>query len=551
MSYLDVPRLHFAGNFSANPSTINNTPSNFDPTVPINFQNDSWNPNGNAAWTFLNCQVRSAVNAAGQVYPTSGTDPVIGAAVLSTNQPVPAKLVDLDTQQQGVSEIWGLHVRVAISDTDYFEGDFRVVCFNDINFSRVIDGVGDSAASAYYQSFLDNVTWGSQLSSPFLKELQSVSPTRLSIKFIVDGFNDDSNSLEFTQGRIVGTIGPAWENEPPNFVLGRSLRPPATATPTTPYQLWFGYARVDATRQKVLVDLGNSIPTTSPGGPPPNLGALMVAINPSGKNPIILGSYGYSQSTYLEKAGIQEYDVTPEQIKMLANTPLGVLQVLASTPQGQFNVLLQEGQNGTYINATQQVYRMNPGDVKQVELIALQFGAPAAGQKISLQLYGDQFGPTPPPVCKPSSGLTFLKKVTTGADGRASFNITAAAPGNPRKFIDGQIYGVQYNWGKDADSNFPADPNEYINVLVFDSFKKPPTWANIKPILDQYAKLYPFMDSIFQLNNPMVIQQNIPAFQMVLNIPDTDPRYMPVTRDMSRDKRQRILEWLNNGAPTI
>lgn len=548
MSYLDVPRLHFAGNFSANPSTINNTPSNFDPSVPINFQNESWNPNGNAAWTFLNCQVRSAVNAAGQVYPTSGSDPVIGAAVLSTNQPVPAKLVDLDTQQQGVSEIWGLHVRVAISDTDYFEGDFRVVCFNDINFSRVVDGVGDSAASAYYQSFLDNVTWGSQLSSPFLKELQSVSPTRLSIKFIVDGFNDDSNSLEFTQGRIVGTIGPAGENEPPNFVLGRSLRPPAT--PTTPYQLWFGYARVDATRQKVLVDLGNSIPTTSPGGPPPNLGALMVAINPSGKNPIILGSYGYSQSTYLEKAGIQEYDVTPDQIKMLANTPLGVLQVLASTPQGQFNVLLQEGQNGTYINATQQVYRMNPGDVKQVELIALQFGAPAPGQKISLQLFGDAFGPTPPPVCKPSSGLTFLKKVTTGADGRASFNITAAAPGNPRKFIDGQIYGVQYNWGKDADSNFPADPNEYVNVLVFDSFEKPPTWANIKPILDQYAKLYPFMDSIFQLNNPAVIQQNIAAFQMVLNIVDTDPRYMPVTRDMSRDKRQRILDWLSNGAPT-
>src|SRR5215210_2864247 len=101
MSYLDVPRLHFAGNFIANPSTINNTPANFDPTVPINFQNESWNPNGNAAWKFLNCTVRSAVNAAGQVYPTSGTDPVIGAAVLSTDQPVAAKLVDLDTQQQG------------------------------------------------------------------------------------------------------------------------------------------------------------------------------------------------------------------------------------------------------------------------------------------------------------------------------------------------------------------------------------------------------------------------------------------------------------------
>jgi hypothetical protein len=58
------------------------------------------------------------------------------------------------------------------------------------------------------------------------------------------------------------------------------------------------------------------------------------------------------------------------------------------------------------------------------------------------------------------------------------------------------------------------------------------------------------MDSIFQLDNPTVIQQNIDAFRMVLNIPIPDPRYMPVTREMSRDKRQRILEWLDLGAPT-
>lgn len=29
MSYLDVPRLHFAGSFTANPSTINNTSTNY------------------------------------------------------------------------------------------------------------------------------------------------------------------------------------------------------------------------------------------------------------------------------------------------------------------------------------------------------------------------------------------------------------------------------------------------------------------------------------------------------------------------------------------
>ena len=32
MSYLGVPRLHFAGRFRANPSTINNAPGNYDHT---------------------------------------------------------------------------------------------------------------------------------------------------------------------------------------------------------------------------------------------------------------------------------------------------------------------------------------------------------------------------------------------------------------------------------------------------------------------------------------------------------------------------------------
>ncbi|HEX8116548.1 MAG TPA: hypothetical protein VF521_04695, partial [Pyrinomonadaceae bacterium] len=65
----------------------------------------------------------------------------------------------------------------------------------------------------------------------------------------------------------------------------------------------------------------------------------------------------------------------------------------------------------------------------------------------------------------------------------------------------------------------------------------------------QYAELYPFMDSILQLDDPAVIQQHLASFQQVLNIPISDPRHMPVTRDMSRDKRQLILDWLALGAP--
>jgi len=525
MSYLDVPRLHFAGTFIAKPSTVNNTASNFEPTVTNPFP--SWNPNGNHFWQFLNCTVKSAFDENGAV---SG-DPIINAKVESTDSPVPAKLVDLDTEQQMVSQIFGLQLQVAISDGEYFQGDFRPVNFNDIFVRTTTNPKPDSMFSAYFQSVLDNVVW-SYVQSPLLLKLQSISPNTLSIKFVVDGYNDDSTSPQFNQGRIVGTIGPAFPGEPPNFVIGRALRPAGGNSP-----LSFGYAKVDKNRQVVTVDLGKSIPTTTPMGPPPNLGALQVAIVPPSGSPNILGEYDYSQAAYETNAGVQEFPASPYQISLLASTPLGVLQPNPGNPAA---VSLGEGANCTYINATQIVYRLNPGEVADVELFATQYGEPAGGQEITLELNGNLLQPAPisaapplsppppqppvptamAPVATPASALSFPPSVTTGPDGRATFKLYAYDPGNPRDFID--------------------------------TFQGPPTWASVAPFLLQYAKLYPFMDSLFKpggLADPKTYQQNIQAFEAVLTYPMTDPRYMPVTRDMSRDKRNVLLAWLAAGAP--
>lgn len=557
MSYLDVPRLHFAGTFIAKPSTVNNTGSNFEPSVTDPYP--SWNPMGNHYWQFMNCVVTTAFDSDG---PVSG-DPIISAAVSSTDNPSAAKLVDLDTEQQMVSQIFGLQIEVGSSKGDHFVGDFQVVNFNDI-FVRVIGGQPDSMFSAYFQSVLDCVKWSDSLSSPLLQKLQAVSPDSLSIKFVVDGYNDNSASLNFNHGRVVGTIGPNFSGDPPNFVIGRALRPAASNSP-----LSFGYARVDQQRQKVLVDLGNSIPTTKPAGAPPNLGKLQVAIIPPSGSPSILGDYDYSLAAYQTTAGIQEFDATPEQLKLLMMTPLGIMQ---TTAPGQSPVVpLQEGANCTYVNATQIVYRMNPGDCKDVEVIAVQFGERTAGQSISLALNGSllqpapisaapPFSPNPPqpptptpviPVATPTSALTIPSAVTTDQNGSAKFQMTTSDPGNPRGFIDGQVYNVVFSWAEDQDDSFPPDSNGALSVLVFDSYAGEPTWESVQPFLAQYAKLYPFMDSLFPpgLDDPTVYQQNIAAFQTVLEYPVEDPRYMPVTRDMSEDKRQTLLAWLAAGAP--
>lgn len=564
MSYLDVPRLHFSGSFIANPSTVNNTATNFDPATASSPAGLAlaWNPNGNHDWQFLNCTVQTAVTADSTVWNSTNPEPIIGATVNSTDDPVTAKLVDLDTEQQMVSQIWGLQIKVAITDTDYFVGNFRVISFNDI-WARVPNGQQDWMFGAYYQSVLDDVTWGTQITSPFLKQLQSASPNQLSIKFVVDAYQDLFYLRNFTQGRIVGTIGPALPGEPVNFVLGRQLRP-IGFNPNNPFSgmpLYFGYAKVDSARQKVIVDLGNSIPTQadlssgtprqSPTGPPVDVGKLAVAIVPSSGGPTILGDYDYSLAAYLATAGVQEYSVTPDQLTALTNTPLGVIQTPAA---GNPPVpVLQESPTGAYINATRPVFRMNPGETVESELIALQFGEPAVSQFIVLDFNNNLLQSAAPPpnytVGVPESALSFPQSVVTGPDGRASFKLTASDPGNPRKVIDGQVYGIGYSWAQDNLRDFPTNPNTFLSVLVFDTFCSEPTWDNIQPFMMQYATLYPFMDSIFMLSDPTVYQQNIQAFKTVLSYMVSDPRYMPITRDMSRDKRELILKWLDAGAP--
>ncbi len=563
MSYLDVPRLHFAGSFIAKPSTINNTPTNYDPaTLNTTGLVQAWNPNGNHDWEFLDCTVRTAVGGDGTVWNSGNPEAIIGAGVESRGQPPHnAKLVDLDTEQQMVSQIWGLRINVAISATEYFVGNFRVMSFDDI-WARVPDGQQDWMFSAYYQSVLDDVAWGA-ITSPFLQELQSVSPNQLSIKFVVDAYQDLYYMKNFNQGRIVGTIGPAYDTEPPNFLIGRQLRPAGQGT------LNYGYARVDATRWKLLVDLGNSIPTqsnksTTPPSqsetaPPVDVGTLAVAFIPPNGKPDILGEYDYSLDAYLATAGIQEYDLTEDQLGACANMPLGVVQT--KPPKGSkeaAGTMLQESPTGAYINCTQPVIRMNPGEVCTVELMAMLFGVPAANQFIVLNfnnsaMQGQQPAIPPAPsywtVGVPASALSFPQSVLTRSDGRATFELAASDPGNPRQVIDGQVYGIGYSWSQDNLRDFPSDSNNFVSVLVFDSFNKEPTWENLQPFLMQYAVLYPYMDSIFVLSDPEVYSQNIAAFKKVLSLPITDPGYMPVTRDMSSDKRKALLAWLDKGAP--
>lgn len=545
MSYLDVPRLHFSGTFKASPSTVNNDPNNYNPARKITPADEAWNPRGNHTFA-IDAQVKTVCVAGGSA---STDDPIVGSAISSTNDPQFAKLVDLDTEQQMVSQIFGMQVRAGTSGLTYFTASFQPVCFNDI-FGRVLNGQPDSVFSAFYQSILTGVQWGSDGGSPLLQKLKSASPDALSIKFVVDGFDDQSvdqngnPNPHFTLGRIAGTIGPQSANEPPNFVAGRLLRPNPSANQSTNY----AYCLVDKARSVVTFDLGNSVPTVSPAGPPPtDYGVLQPAIITSPSDAISLGTYDYSEDAYLNSALIQEFPLTADELTAIAANPVAILQAVdGGTPQ----VLLQENPTGAYANATQYVYRLNPGDTASAQIIATVFGERAPDQTLTLAQSNSPLQPAANiPVGTPVQALTIAPTtVTTGPDGSASFNITASNPGNPRRFIDGQMYGVAFSWDQDPSPN----PNAIVSVHVYDAYPIPgsPTWwVDIRPLFEPYARIYPFMQSLVNLDNFDAVKSAMPGIRVFLEMNQTDSRFMPVTRDLSRDKLAVILKWMDNGLP--
>ncbi|MFY0531480.1 hypothetical protein [Nannocystis pusilla] len=232
MSYLDRLRLHFAGRFQATMSTVNNDPRHFDnASFKLEYQlrqtdedaNGGWNPDGNGAWRLVGCRVTSAFHADGTAVALS--DAILQMFVADSDRKAPAKIVDLDPQQQFVSTLFGLEIRITDqAGNSLLRGRFEPAACDDI-WPRIQGSgpSGDGGAGAIWQSVLTELAWGDLSESCFLQELRAVAPDRLSIKLNVDRYSMEFQSDLFCTGRVVGTLGPAHPDEPAHLVIGRQF----------------------------------------------------------------------------------------------------------------------------------------------------------------------------------------------------------------------------------------------------------------------------------------------------------------------------------------
>lgn len=574
MSYLSQSlRLHFAGRFQATVSTVNNDVKHFNnakfkPSDQLrqsgNQMNGWWNPDGDGVWRLLGCDVTSAYLADGS--PVLTTDPVLTMSVADSDNSAPAKLVDLDPQQQMVSTIFGLQVRLADAEGNtLMRGAFDPAAFIDLWAKTSGGPSGDMALGAMWQSVIQVTEWGDVSGSAFLTALQSSAAANgglLSMKFNVDSFSmtwptpGQVGGNQFCRGRIVGTIGPATETEPRHFVLGRQFLVMDVDSNQNP---WVNYctAVVDTTANVVRVDLGNALVAGGTGAPL-DRGALTLVVSPAaGGTPQTVGSIAYTTANWYEQtAGVVEVPI-PAGLPDLATNPLGLTLAgsgSAAVVTGEPLPVISNGTvtnpGGLYVRADLFVYRLSPGEPKEVTFYATQYGQPYGNQVIALAADngGLQGGPGQPKVGTPTNGVTYPATLTTNAQGVATATLTGGNPQNARGYIDGQVYGIGYGLANQGAS-YPANGMNFISVLVFDLFTadNPPTWyGSMQPIFQQYANLYPVMARFVDLGNYEQVKGYARMLTVAFSLPEEDANAMPVTRDLSPAKRAAILTWLQN-----
>jgi hypothetical protein len=533
MSYLSPLRVHFAGRFEANVSTVNNDPGHFDNAAFLpayqemqtgTSANGWFNPQGDAAFRLLGCRVTSAFLATGAA---KADDQVLSCLIADSDSQVCAKLVDLDPEQQLVSQIWGLQVRITNAQGEtLLRGDFDPAPFFDI-WDRASGSSGaDIDAGAAYQSVLRNLRWGDISASAFLKDMKSAaSDGLLSIKFNVDGFNLDFTSPDFMTGRIVGTIGPARADEPSFLVLGRHfMAAPGGSGFFNPIGgINFFVGVVDPNARCAMLDLGNALNTTTAGGPV-NLGDLTLCTYDVGQyvaNKKVVpverlgviqanGAAGYAGDPewYLKTAGVVALPLSEAQLTAARHAPLALV--------GASSGSIAEWTTGVFLRADDYVYRLSPSDEVAIPVYATQFGRPLPNAVVNFVPDPSQLQPSNsingndvPPVATPISALDFNASATTDSKGVAVMRLKVSDPGTPRNFnggadygIDGQVYGVRPSFA-DPQYSGPVNQWDFISILLWSGFKasEPPTWDELQPIMQQYANLYPVMNRFLDMGD--------------------------------------------------
>ena len=530
MSYLTIPRLVFSGGFQADVSTVNNDVRHYDnasfkprfqePMVSNAELNGWYNPDGTGNFRLFDLRITQALSADG-ADPTQ--DPATGLFLNAQRERSSCKIVDLDPQMQAVSMLFGLRLVLTDGTNDYLSGNFTPAAFRDI---FIVGG----PRSALYMSTLTDLEWDADLvqTSPTLmalKAIADVNDNTLAINLTPYNYNTTAMGRNTQVGQMVGSIGTWTKGDPQTFAAVRRL---SEATPNTnPPPI--SEMNADVSGSTLSLDFSNSMALT-PGQTAPDLGSIYAAIlrttdtvtGLGGSSPNVkvgvqpgatvtsadiklLGAVDYSGADFQTLQGaISDSQLDAEASTLVKDHPIAVVQDAGG---GNYTVLLRENFGGIYARGDNFVLRMDPpvsGALNEtVNFKVTQWGKPLKDVTITTQpvpqatsprgrnqYWGggneNQFSPSAPyPYINTSPrAATVSTSFVSGADGWARCGISCTNPGNPRNYVDGQIYTSLYQV---AVQN--ASPQAYLDLIVIHAreahdYPNPPDWdRDIAPFM--------------------------------------------------------------------
>jgi hypothetical protein len=587
MSYLHSPRMVFSGDFLSDVSTVNNDTAHYNNTTfHPSFQepaapgkpgsNGWWNPEGGAVFSLQHCTVRQVTLTDGTVETDPAADSILGLRVTGSEGRPSGKMVDLDPDMQMVSALWCVQIRICTPANELLlQGDMTTTSFRDLQFRQTDGGrTNGQPLGGTWTSVLTNLVWGEKAAaSPFLSQLRAVTQgNQLSVNLNAFGYHyNHSPDGRYSLGRLIGSIGPWFYGEPDTFAPARRLYGMLNTNGPTFFTI--SNFLSDIQNKRLTVDFGSSFPIADPMGtinfnqplflalslkPVDVVPGTVLTLKPEDFIQIGPLTYNSDPDWLHQTGGIISFNLSEEITAQLAQKQL-LLLTPSSTAAGQYAVIAREAVNGFLVRADNFVQRLDTGDTSIVHIYAYQWGNPLVNHAITLTLDpptpNTPVGPQNPISEKygnnfPEEGLTFPGVVQTDQYGHARLPLTGNAIHSPRVYLDGQIYTISYRLQTFANDygNFAAFP-DVIVVHVRDAFEIQghPTWADIAPTMIQYSNLYPIMSKyVVNMADPagLIARRDILTFAFTRDINDT--MHMPVTRDLSKAKRQAILSWLQH-----
>lgn len=610
MSYLDIPRIHFSGRFFTDPSTVNNDPQHYEPSVT---EPSPWqNPNGQHRFELRNCLVTSAVGPNGFM----NGDPVVGGAFSSiqstdhapgtqgtTSQgsaPAgsPARIVDIDVYQQGVTVIYGLRLMITVGNQT-ISGKLDPPSLNQVWFNAVLpkrswgpddydqDSFGgDMNACGVFQSALrfDAADWP-ETASPVLNLLRSTTLMQngqyvVSCKLVVDGYRNVPEDSQYQTGRIVGSIGPLFANEP-LYNPGQRWLMPRAFSQTDPWNFpSFNQCpfKVDVPRKKLVLDLANSICRQNAGGPAVDLGTLTASIATPEPAILTIGTVDYSAFSYSNNALITEIPLSDPQIEALQKGKLHI--GMSKNDIGDPGILI-EPEPVVQFAIEQRPIRLQgePGSTITAQVYISTNGKPLENKQLGIvveSVHGNTPGATVPknnPGNTPQADGALTASISSSnANGFATITLNVVKdPGRRTPELDGQLYFVIV-FDPDqptVDYSKVAPPqDQMITCLVFSQYtvQTNPTWEEIQAMMAPYMKLYPSMKNLLDLtdlhsftifsDNPPwqaygdkrvgplgIVRGTLPYY---MSASFDDPKFMPISRDLSDARTLTIMHFIKN-----